>query len=134
MCRLDRHSLDEQLAGGACPDASAALSMRARSLIGIRTRRTLAHSLRRVLRDAACPEQPFRSVVPVCRAGVLRCRVLFEELGERLSSRGPVDARGVAQVLVLLTNGTSPLYSPFDDGALDRALQAALDALAVEDS
>src|SRR5579859_332883 len=33
MCRLDRRRLDVLLAGGACPDASAALSMRARSLI-----------------------------------------------------------------------------------------------------
>lgn len=134
LCRIERHRLDEQLARGASPDASAALSLRARSLIGMRLRRQLALALERVVCDAGYVDHPFRSVVPVCRAGVLRCRLLMEQLGTQLTRPGPVDARGVALLRLLLIDGTSPLYSRLDDGALDRCLQAALAALAVDDS
>jgi hypothetical protein len=134
LCRLDRHRLDERLAGGASPDASVALSLRARSLIGMRLRRDLARTLQRVLCDAQCADHRYHSVVPVCRAGVVRCRIMIEELAAQLTQPGPVDARGVAMLRLLLTNGASPLYSRFDDGGLDRSLRAALGALAVEDS
>jgi hypothetical protein len=133
-CRLEGRRLDVQLACGASPDGSAALSLRARSLIGMRERRMLARTLERLLSDARCSDHPYRSVVPVCRMGVLRCQAALEELGARLTRPGPVDARGVALLRLLLTDGSSPLYSSLDDGALDRALLIALDSLTVDES
>jgi hypothetical protein len=134
-CRLGGSRLDLALARGASPDSSAALSLRAHWLIGMRTRATLASSLLRVVRDAQDSGHPYcRSAVPVCRPGVLRCASLLAELSARLTAPGPVSARGVATVRRLLTDGCSPLYSSLDDGALDRALYAAHNSLAVEET
>lgn len=97
-------------------------------------RRQLARTLQRLLFDSRYVEHPFRAAVPLCRAGVARCRALIEELAAQLTEPGPVDARGVALLRLLLTDGASPLYSRLDDGALDRCLADALAALAVDDS
>jgi hypothetical protein len=133
-CRISARRLDQELALGASPDASAALSMHARALIGMRMRCALARTLWRVQQDAHAGNPGFSAAVPVCRPGVFRCRELLGELSSRLSSPGPVNACGVARLRLLLGDGSSPLYSRLDDGALDRALQAVLEGLAVEDS
>jgi hypothetical protein len=131
--RLGSRRLDLALAYGASPDGSAALSQHAHSLIGMRTRGTLARSLSRAMANARSRVGPYHSAVPVCRPGILRCWGLLEDLRGRLLEPGPVDARGMALVRLLLTDGASPLYGALDDGALDRWLRVAIDALAVED-
>jgi hypothetical protein len=46
-------------------------------------------------------------------------------LAEKLAEPAPVCARGVAQALLLLTDGTGPLYNPHSDGSVrDRAASA----------
>ena len=47
----------------------------------------------------------------------------------RLAGPGPVDARGVAQLHLLLTDGTSPLFSHPHADELEATLEGALDAL-----
>ena len=131
--RVRSRRLDLALADGASPDASGALSLHAHELIGMRVRTTLARTLQRVMADALVTDHRHGPTVPICRAGVLRCRGTFEYLSGLLKEPGPVNARGVALTRVLLSDGASPLYSRRDDGALDRWLAAAIESLAVDE-
>ena len=127
--RLRSWTLDSRLASGACPDSTAALSLRAHSLIGGSTRQRLANALRRLVREAQRPPDPFLRGVPICRDEILRARAGLEELADQLLDPMPVDARGVAMVRLLLADGSSPIYHRCRDGDLEQALQQALDAL-----
>jgi hypothetical protein len=130
-------SLDRALATGASPDSTAALSLRAEQLIRavewqpVRagTRRKLARLLRRLITEATRRRVPRAPRVPLCRRKILASRELLRELAERLASQEPVDARGVAQLRLLLIGVVGPLYD--DPGAddLEPVLQAALEAL-----
>ncbi len=125
-----RHAwrLDHALASGACPDSNAALSLRAQALIGMRARRDRARSIRRLIGDARHPLGAL-GPVPICRHKVLRSTGTLEALAARLVSCEPVDARGVAQVCLVLAAADGPVYSrPWADD-LEPALQAAADAL-----
>jgi hypothetical protein len=114
-------SLERELAH-ASPDTAAALALRARWLIGPAARATLARRLRRVLRDAhRGPAWPAAKVRPRRRA-VAAAAQEMDLLAARLLAPGPVSARGVAQVRLLLTDGCGPLY--FDGSGVD--LRAAL--------
>jgi len=55
--------------------------------------------------------------VPVSRRAVVSWRESLLGLAERLERPEAVNACGVARVLMLLTDGTGPLYNP---GAADR--------------
>lgn len=127
--RVRATSLDHALAAGASPDSAASLSLRAEQLIRAGTRRKLARSLRRLIRDASRRSLSPGPRVPLCRRKVLASRELLLELAERLSSQEPVDARGVAQLRLLLIGVVGPLYD--DPGAddLEPILQSALEAL-----
>ena len=140
--------LDRELAAGASPEASAILAARAARLTSTEFRRDLAASLRRMLAASEQPIQPVQPVhavraVPVPRSGLPAARPLrvplrtsrisqagprLAELAGRLLEPGPVPARGVAMVTLLLADGTGPLYreaSPADLGAIaERAAHA----------
>ncbi|MGH2927346.1 MAG: hypothetical protein ACRDL8_04005 [Solirubrobacteraceae bacterium] len=129
LARLRAWSLDTQLAGGACPDSSAALSLRAHQLIGFTARRRLTREIAGVLRDAC--REPYMGgwEVPICRGQVLAARSDLCELADRLLTPGAVDARGVAQVQMLLRDGGGPVYRRTGGGDLQRAIRAAIEAL-----
>ncbi len=57
------------------------------------------------------------AAVPLSRRAVVRWRESLLGLAERLERPDPANPCGVARVLVLLTDGTGPLYNP---GAADR--------------
>ena len=126
---LHASSLDQALAAGASPDSTAGLSLRAAQLIRASTRRTLARALRNVISDAARPGLPPGPAVILCRRKILASRGSLVELAERLTSHEPVDARGVAQVRLLLIGAAGPLYDRPRANDLEPALQAALEAL-----
>lgn len=126
---LRASSLDRALAAGASPDCTASLSLRAAQLIRASTRRTLARSLQRVINDATRPPFPPGPGAIPCRRKVLAARELLVELAERLDGQEPVDARGVAQVRLLLVGVARPLYDRPRANDLAPALQAALEAL-----
>ncbi|MEO6859515.1 MAG: hypothetical protein ABI323_13170 [Solirubrobacteraceae bacterium] len=126
---LHASRLDQALAAGASPDSSAPLSLRARDLIGAPARRDLARSVRGRVDDARRPFDPRSSGVPVCRRKVLASRETLWELADRLTSGEPVEARGVAQVRLLLIAGDGPLYHRPGAADLEPAVQAALAAL-----
>jgi hypothetical protein len=128
---LRAHSLDRALASGASPDSNAALLLRAQKLIDARTRGALARSVRQLIDDARRPLAPFAARVPICRRKIFSSAESLQALADRLVSSDPVDARGVAMVSLLLTDGCGPVYNrpPADD--LEPALERALLALEV---
>lgn len=128
--RLHSRRLDRALAAGASPDASAALSLRACTLIGETERRRLARALRRLVKDAERPLPPLSSQAPICWRKVLKSQRTLSRFAERLISDEPVDARGVARVSVLL-DGDGPVYGWPAADDLEPALQAATEALEV---
>jgi hypothetical protein len=127
--RLRAPYLDAALAAGASPDSSAPLSLRAHALVSAKDRRKLSRELLHILHKAEQSQSPFDPTVPICRRKILKARDLFRELADRLQDRDPVTTRGVAQVRVLLRDGSGPLYErPFADDLRD-PLQAAIAAL-----
>jgi len=130
LARWHAFRIDRDLAGGALPDATMERALRARTLVGMPTRRGLARSVRHMLATSARPSTAGYPPVPVCRDRVRACSAEFEELIRRLLAPWPVPAQGVAKARLLLTDGGGPLYrraSP--DDLRSRVLEAA-DALA----
>ena len=131
--RLSAHirsrALDRALAAGVSPDSSATLSVRARALIGATARADLAHSIRRVIKDARHPLRPLTPHAPLCRAKIIRSAKSLEKLARRLVSDDPVDVRGVAQVRLLLIGDRGALFDRPGANDLEPALQEAMQAL-----
>jgi hypothetical protein len=101
--------LDTDLARGVPPESTAALAIRAERLTRPTACRQLARSIRRIAAEAR-PESWINPIVPLCREEVRDARSELEALADRLVAAGPVSAHGVAQVRLLLTDGTGPLY------------------------
>jgi hypothetical protein len=108
---LHRRQLDRQLADGLAPEAFRDRALRATQLAGMPARREVARSLRRLVEHAERPAGAvIGSAVPVCRRSVLTWREGLLGLAERLEQPVPLDPRGVARALVLLTDGGGPFY------------------------
>jgi hypothetical protein len=121
--------LDSDLAAGASPDASVPLALRAQMLVRPRYRYELARSADRVLAAATQGAYFGRPRVPVCRDRVRDCSQEFGELIRRLRATGPVPARGVAKVGVLLADAGGPLYHRANAEDLRARVRDAADAL-----
>lgn len=120
--QLHKGRLDQQLAEGFGPDPVEDRAVRAGQLTGMRARRRLARSLRARVKDAEKPTAlRFSAAVPLSRRAVLPWREGLLGVAERLERPEPVNPCGVARLLVLLTDGTGPLYNP---GAADRMSEA----------
>ncbi len=128
LARVRGRRLDLALAGGAPPEQNAAVALRARRLIDPSNRRSMAETLRRMLRESHDGHSISYAHVPPCRTRVLAAREQLDELADALSRPGPVAVHGVAEALVLLTDGTGPLYNP-----TSRVSLSALAAEALED-
>ena len=126
--------LDRQLAAGVDPEMGAALTQRARWLLGARRRRALARSLERDIEMAERFSSSKSAVIPVNRAEIQRARPLLLQILARLKEPEAVSARGVAMVRLLLTDAASPIFSPgwstapAAPGALERQAGAVLAA------
>jgi hypothetical protein len=130
VARLRAHALDRELARGVAPESGGALTLRARALIGPTARATLARQLRNVVSDAR-GGHVWLSRVPVQRPEVLDAANELGVLADRLAAPGPVDVRGVAEVQVLLTDGTGPLYFRGATDELRASVARALSRLEV---
>ena len=127
---LRRRRLDRELADGCAGDASEERAWRAGDLAGPATRRQLACSLRRVVADAERPRAALLShAVPVHRQAVVAWREAVLGVAERLERPGPVNACGVARVVVLLTDGTGPLYNRSSGRSISDAVWWVADGL-----
>ena len=129
--RVHERQSDRALASGISPDSSARLSVRAHQLIGCPTRAALARAIRRLVDDAGRPARPMSFNVAICRSKVRRSRHTLEDLADRLLSDGPLDARGLAQIHLLLNDGAGPLYDRPTADDLAPALKRAIAALEV---
>lgn len=116
--RLRSSQLDQALAGGAPAEGTPALALRARRLVALRRRRSIAESYRHIVRDARADPCPSRRRVAPYRGGVTSASDDLITLADRLAQPGPVAARGVAQALLLLSDGTGPLYNPTSGASL----------------
>jgi hypothetical protein len=128
LARLRAVRLDRDLAGGASPDATVALALRAQMLVRAQARRDLAASARRVLAAAMQAPGAGRLPVPVCRDAVLECSAQFGELIRLVTAR-PVPACGVAKARVLLADASSPVYHRASPDDLRARVRDAADAL-----
>jgi hypothetical protein len=126
------HRLDRALAAGIPPDSRADLSVRAHGLIGSRERLALARAIRRVIEDSEHARRPMRFAVPICRRKVRRSQQTLVDILERLLGHEPLDARGVAQIRLLLSDGAGPLYVHPQVDDLEPALARAVAALDVQ--
>jgi len=125
--RLRSHELDLSLASGAAPESSLGLAVRAQALARPHVRRYLARSLERILTEATRP--PGLRPTPMSqgrRRAVGEAAADLTALITRLRSTGPVNARGVAQVAVLLSDGGGPLYTGVTEPDLHAAIEQAL--------
>jgi hypothetical protein len=129
LVRWRAFRLDCDLAGGASPDATVPLALRARMLVREPARRDLAQNASRVLAAAMHAPEAGRLPVPVCRDRVRDCSAEFGELIGRLLAPGPVSARGMAKARVLLTDASGPLYHRASADDLRARVRDAADAL-----
>jgi hypothetical protein len=129
--RVQARRSDRALASGISPDSSACLSVRAHELIGGPTRAALARAIRRLVDEAGHRVRPMSFNVLICRSKIRRSRDTLEDLADRLLSDGPLDARGLAQIRLLLSDGAGPLYNHPGANDLEAALERAIVALEV---
>ncbi len=111
--RVRARRLDCALAGGTPPEASAALALRAQQLTEPESRGSIAQALRRIVREAQQGSRPALGRVMPSWTRVRAAREELSRLADTLEDPGPVAAGGVAQALMLLTDGTGPLYNPY---------------------
>jgi hypothetical protein len=132
--RLGASWIDRRLAAGAVSWCSPVYAARAVQLTGNRSRFALARSLERLLERAEEPPALFKNAaVPPCGIQVRDALPVILELASRLRSGAPVDARGVAQLSELLSDGAGPCYRRIHPEALTRALERVSRALDVDD-
>ena len=125
--RLRRGMLDRALTEGADPAASPLIAARTTQLGSGTIRRRIADGLERLALSAENPRGRFR-ILP-SRAAILGSRSELLELANMLRNDGPLYARGVAMLNVVLTDGTGPAYTDRRGEALARQLQIARDSL-----
>lgn len=130
--RLRAARLDASLAAGISPDASVGLSLRARALTTMASRRAFARALRTLVTRATDPPAVVPLRVPVRRQPVLDASWQLERLEQGLLGRGPVSVRGVALTKVLLSQGAGPLYGRRGGDDVARLVARIARALAVE--
>jgi hypothetical protein len=126
--RVQAHDLDRRLADGVPPERSAALTLRARRLVDRAFGTMLARRLREIVREAVLRRVP-RAQVAVRLAAVADLTAEFDDLARRLVAPRPSAVRGVAQISVLLSEGSGPLYSSRADEDLGAAVRRARAAL-----
>ncbi len=111
------------------PRRARELNRRARQLTSHRCRAGFAAGIRNILEEADYPQRFYSAAVPVHRREVLRERGFLVAIAEDLLSDDELSPRGIALVEELLTDGSSPIYSPSYEGALHARLTHARAAL-----
>jgi len=107
----------------------AELSLRANKLIGPWIREPLAQELAALVKQAAGPRRLRDPRVPICRRTVLDAADVLQQVADRLLAPSPVEAQGVAQLMILLREGSTPLFNPACADRFADDFEAALDAL-----
>jgi hypothetical protein len=125
--RLRAAELDRGLAGGASPESNVSLSLHAARVYRPSQCRTLARSLRRLADTTADTSRLHR--VPLNRNAIGGAQEELDAVVDRLTAARPADARGVARIRLLLSDGAGPLYGGARPERLRRELRSALEAM-----
>ena len=104
-------ALDRRLAEGVSPANSPELALRARQLVGDRSRRALSGALRGAVQAAGRPYGPWAPATPVAAQGVRDAAVRLELLARDLLAADDPPVRGMALVSFLVCDPVSPLYN-----------------------
>jgi hypothetical protein len=125
VARLRAPWFDRQLAAASVPWRSPAHAARALQLTGDRSRGALAGWLERLVEHPQRPPARFTisAVVSPCREQVHAALPVILATASRPRSRAPVEARGVARLRALLSDGAGPCYSRGDPVALETVSQ-----------
>jgi hypothetical protein len=134
LSRLRGPWIDTDLAAGIPSWHSPLYATRSLRLTSDRNRRALARSLERLIEYAEKPPGRFmNATVPPCRDQVREARPLILAIASRLRSGEPVEAKGIALLSKLLTDGAGPCYMPARPTTLASALEAVPSSLDVQD-
>jgi hypothetical protein len=134
--RWQRDALDEKLAYGADPSASAELALRASQLRSRKGRDEIATRIERVLTEVSDQWPPtVTQAVPVHRSAVRDNARDIYAVTRRLHDDEPIDVRGAAMASRLISDGSGPLYrhGHGDLAHTVRATRLALDPVAPAD-
>jgi hypothetical protein len=129
--RLRANRLDRALAGGASPNGSAELGVRADQLVDERERNRIADWIQNVL-DLAEQDQPILlgpTRLLIERGRIEASRTQLERIVEILRGSSPVSPRGVAMARRLITDFRGPIYTGGRNSRLPEALAATRSAL-----
>lgn len=107
--RLAAGRLDRQLADGVNPEVSDVMFAHASRIVSPSSCASLAGSVRRVV-SIAETSQGVSNRAPLQRVEIISAREELLELADRLEEPRPLRAQGVAQIRVLLGDGSGPLY------------------------
>jgi hypothetical protein len=127
QARLRSRTLDRRLARGVDPDGGPALAARAAYLTRRCTRERIAEDIERFVEYAE--RAPSRVTVAPARTAVHANRDELRCLAETLRGPSPVYARGIAELVVLLGDGTGPAYCDRRGEALARRVRGVQTAL-----
>lgn len=129
LARAFGASLDASLAAGRAPESSRLLAARARQVVALSERRSVAHSWEHLLRVAHRARRSGTRVtaaaVPVQAERIVAAEPVIRDLIGRLAVPLPVPARGVAMARVLLSDAAGPVYSRRAGAGLAAAVEAA---------
>ena len=132
LARVFGASLDTLLAVGCAPESSRLLTARARQLVSLHERRSLARSWEHLLRVARHAPRTRTSLslaaaaaVPVRAERIVMAEPAIRDLIGRLAAPLPVPARGVAMARLLLSDATGPVYSRRSRADLTAEIEAA---------
>jgi hypothetical protein len=123
--RLRAYRLDRQLAVGVPAPAGSALAVHKARLMSVAEREAVARALRQALQDACAGSAPLSSRIPVHATNIVAAEDLIDAITLRLHSPRPVNARGMARLRVVLSDGGGPMYR-LGRGDLSGRLGAAL--------
>jgi len=124
LARLGAQWLDSRLAAGLSPESSDVLFAHAVRIARPRSCAALASSLRKV-ETAAQKPVGLSNAAPLRRDDILCARDELLALAERLERTGPIQARGIAEIRLLLNDGSGPLYGGDNGTRLLPLLRAA---------
>jgi hypothetical protein len=128
VARLRADRLDRMIAVGVPAAVGSAQAAHEARLTSIAEREAIARSLRTTVADARGRGLLLSSRLPLHVPNITAAADVIDTVTLRLHSPQPVNARGMARLRQILTDGTGPLYR-YGRGDLRGRLGAALAAL-----
>jgi hypothetical protein len=124
-----RDRLTRELAQGAASVESRELALRAGQITAKQTREVVACSIDDLLERVEQPPPPLTAQIPLDRAKIRAVRRELAGLAARLRSSQRVHTRGMALVVLLLTDVERPLYGLGTAEELEHAIIEASERL-----